>query len=188
MKVIKLHRYMFFLAVILVAVTSCRPDDTKRRELELVKENFWISPEVVITNDWRFVLNEHKLMRRYIDSIESPDLKKDLAERIVRRWREIDLGKISSSRYVIAADNYFKCIDFLLEDIQDAGVEVDSLTSNLNALLEKYRQMTMDDAELNSKAWGSEREKKFALRLLKKDYEENIRFFESKISPYYRKK
>ena len=48
--------------------------------------------------------------------------------------------------------------------------------------------MTMDDAELNSKAWGSEREKKFALRLLKKDYEENIRFFESKISPYYRKK
>ena len=96
MKVIKLHRYMFFLVVILVVVTSCRPDDTKRRELELVKENFWISPEVLITNDWRFVLSEHKQMRHYIDSIESPDLKKDLAERIIRRWREIDLGKISS--------------------------------------------------------------------------------------------
>lgn len=185
MKVIKSRMYIFFSVVFLV--TSCRPVDTERRKLDFVKENDWISPEVLVTNDWRFILDEHKRMREHIEGIEASVLKKDATERLARQWREIDFGKISPSRYVIAADNYFKCIDFLLEVIKDAGVGDENVTSNLNALLEKYRQISMD-ADLNSKVWGTEGEKKNVLRLLKKDYEENIKFFERKISPYYRKK
>jgi hypothetical protein len=169
--------------VLSVFLLACVPEE--RNPAISVKggeRSFRFSPEV-LTNQWCSLSKWCVNTRRSIANVEDEAFRRAQAERYAEEWMNADFTKIPSSHYVLAADNYFKGIDYVIDVLLDAKIRNDDLLRFVDKLLAKYKQICNDDCYLQDRIWKDDRIKQRSIRLLKADYENNVLFFKRKIIP-----
>lgn len=171
------------IALVLLYLSACVPGEQK--EICIGEEGgcrYGIRADV-LTNRWAAISERWVAIRRRIANRGNMELMRSEAERCAEQWVDIDFAMIPTSHYVIAADNYFKGIDYVLDVLLDVKTSDEDLFRFVRKALEKYRQICIDDVHEGGRTWKDDRTKERVLRLLKSDYEENVIFFKRKIIP-----
>lgn len=132
------------------------------------------------TNQWSEVARHMRAMQKTIGHVDVVR-KYQLAIELSEHWMAMDFSGVSSSRYVTAADNYFRSIDYIHDILKDASVEPQEIKRIMCRILDKYKRICHEDV-MSSKTMCKDDEARLrCLKVLKKDSEENIRFFKKKV-------
>ena len=175
----KNSKYLVFI-VVLFCISACTREMQSKENLLKGNSSDYEVAVHTFTNQWSEVARRMRAVQKIIGNADVVR-KYQLAIELSEHWMAMNFSDVPSSRYVTATDNYFKSLDYIHDILKEAGVEPEEIKRIMCRILDKYKRICNEDVMSSKTMCKDDKARLRCLKVLKKDSEENIRFFKKKV-------